>query len=106
MFRMYQLPISNEVLRTDLNNPEWNMVQKTMSCDPESGTVYVGIRYMPALDRRTITHIRKIESYRMNQGSSTALERIENDPVNRIIEVKQFQTESGTVMVVDYEVRQ
>lgn len=104
MLRSYLLTFYSDVLEQELNNPEWQIIQRTFTCNPETGSASVVVRYLPAVEKRDVKTRRNIRSFFVN-GSNEELDDLLSNPKYRVIDSKTFQTALGSVVIVDYETR-
>jgi hypothetical protein len=106
MIRKFDLlfnPENNHLIRTHLNDPLIQHTSLKVRCS-ETGFTSL-ISSFRRLQEKSERPERRIERYLLFHGQNKEVDRILSDATTRLIAAHDFETEQGTVIVLDYRIR-
>lgn len=103
MIRTFDLGMDQVIVEQFLNDPQIQLQKVEVFCS-ELGLTSLVLTYrlgQPAMPRKK----RMIVRYLIFHGINKDLNQILSEARYRVIELRHFQTEQGTVAVVDYQIK-
>jgi hypothetical protein len=104
MVKSFDLAMAQEALDQFLDNPDNQLQEIKVTCS-KTGYTDALIQYRtgtPPFPKKK----RRIKRFTMFYGSCPELNVLLEDKKTRLIKMYDFQTESGTIIVVDYQIKE
>lgn len=104
MFRKLDLSIYSSNANSLLNHPNLRLIKMDINCSFETGYTTAEMRFEPC-EKRPLRFKRYLRRFLVDEQENEDLDELLKNKDIRVIKHHVFPTESGTVVVIDYHMK-